>query len=187
MRKLIRHPATWIIVAVAFGVAMYLFQPWRAFTTVEVNEAVPVAAAPSTSVPSTGAPLTSAPPTTAAPATTAPVAGPQVLTSGNFVTHEHETTGKVRVLQLADGKRVLRIEDLNTSDGPDLRVWLSDQKVTKNWFNLDDGKWLELGELKGNKGNANYAIPDSADLEKFKSVTIWCKRFSVSFGAAALA
>lgn len=172
--RFIKHPVTWVVAAVVFGVAMYLFQPWRVFTTVEVNEAPPVPVAASTA-PATGA------------SSQKPAETPQVLSSGKFVTHEHKTSGKARVLQLPDGKRVLRIEDLNTSDGPDLRVWLSDQPVTDGWHNFDDGKYLELGDLKGNKGNANYAIPASADLDKLKSVTIWCKRFSVSFGAASLA
>ena len=52
---------------------------------------------------------------------------------------------------------------------------------------FDDGQWRELGRLKGNIGNQVYAIPDGTDLAKLDAVTIWCKRFSVSFGAAALA
>ncbi|GIH23369.1 hypothetical protein Aph01nite_16790 [Acrocarpospora phusangensis] len=110
-----------------------------------------------------------------------------VLATGSFITHEHDTSGTAKVLQLPDGKRVLRIENLETSDGPDLRVWLSDQPVREgDWRVFDDGRWLELGELKGNKGNANYMIPASADLDALTSVTIWCRRFAVSFGAASL-
>ncbi|GAA3443231.1 DM13 domain-containing protein [Planomonospora venezuelensis] len=182
IRKLLRHPVTWVVLgigAVAFGVALYLFQPWRLFTTVEVNEAPPAAVAAS-----------QAP--GASPAATGgrPAGGPRELATGAFVSHEHDTAGTARLLELADGSRVLRIEDLDTSDGPDLRVWLSDQPVKEGragWFNLDDGEHLELGELKGNKGDANYAVPAGADLDSLKTVTIWCKRFSVSFGAAALA
>jgi hypothetical protein len=45
---------------------------------------------------------------------------------------------------------------------------------------------LDLGPLKGNKGNQNYPIPADADITDLTSVTIWCDRFSVSFGAAQL-
>ena len=79
--------------------------------------------------------------------------------------------------------------NLDTSDGPDLRVWLSDQPVrdgTAGWRVFDDGAWVELGKLKGNKGNQVYDVPAGTDLDSLRSVTIWCKRFSVSFGAAAL-
>src|SRR5258707_5735737 len=41
--------------------------------------------------------------------------------------------------------------------------------------------------MKGNKGDQNYDIPVDADLNKYKNVTIWCARFGVNFGLAALA
>jgi hypothetical protein len=196
--KLIRHPVTLTVLGlgvVAFAVAMYLFQPWRLFTTVRVDEALPTVApvAPVAPTPTSAAPAATADTTadTTAGTTAEQPDKPSAnrieeLASGRFVTHEHETTGTARVLRLPDGSRVLRLEKLDTSDGPDLRVWLSDQPVTKSWFNFDDGRHVELGHLKGNKGNANYAIPADADLDALTSVTIWCKRFSVSFGAAAL-
>ncbi|GIH93827.1 DM13 domain-containing protein [Planobispora siamensis] len=188
IKKMLRHPISWVILgagAVAVAVALYLFQPWRLFTTVEVNEAPPVAAG-STQAPGTAGDGTGE---GAQGGSEGKAGKTKVLATGTFISHEHDTSGKARLLELADGSRVLRIEDLDTSDGPDLRVWLSDQPVkegTDGWFNLDDGKHLELGELKGNKGDANYAVPADADLEALKSVTIWCKRFSVSFGAATL-
>jgi hypothetical protein len=189
VRRLLRHPAAWAVMtlgAVALGVALYLFQPWRLFTTVEVDEAVPVAAATPRTTPETDGRTT----VTRSPDGRAKAAeGPRTLAAGTFVSHEHSTEGRARVLELADGSRVLRIEGLATSDGPDLRVWLSDQPVKEGragWFNLDDGEHLELGELKGNRGNANYAIPAGADLDSLKTATIWCRRFGVSFGAAAL-
>ncbi|MFC6083294.1 DM13 domain-containing protein [Sphaerisporangium aureirubrum] len=171
---------TWgaaVVLALGFAGALYLFQPWRLFTTVRVDEPVPPAAA---APPVAGA-------ESSAPATES--AAPEVIATGRFVSHEHATSGTARILRLADGSRVLRVEDLDTSDGPDLRVWLSDQPVkegTAGWRVFDDGAWVELGALKGNQGNANYAIPADADLGELTSVTIWCRRFAVSFGAAAL-
>jgi hypothetical protein len=46
--------------------------------------------------------------------------------------------------------------------------------------------YSSLGELKGHHGNENYVIPASLDLSGFRSVSIWCNRFNVSFGAAEL-
>ncbi|MEV8634755.1 DM13 domain-containing protein [Streptosporangium sp. NPDC051023] len=194
IKRLLRHPVTWAVLAVgavAFGVALYLFQPWRLFTTVEVNEAAPVAASPALQgTRSVGPPAAGeAARNGASSGTSGKAAGPEVLAKGTFVSHEHDTAGRAVLLRLADGSRVLRIENLATSDGPDLRVWLSDQPVVKGsagWFNLDDGRHLDLGALKGNKGDANYAVPAGADLTGLKTVTVWCRRFSVSFGAAAL-
>ena len=52
---------------------------------------------------------------------------------------------------------------------------------------FDDGRQVDLGELKGNIGSSNYVLPADVDLAQLRSVSIWCDRFNVSFGAAALA
>jgi Electron transfer DM13 len=81
------------------------------------------------------------------------------------------------------------VADLETSNGPLLKVWLTDQPVIEGeagWHVFDDGRHLDLGDLKGNIGSANYPIPADADLAALTSVTIWCDRFDVSFGAATL-
>ena len=113
----------------------------------------------------------------------------RLLASGEFVSHEHRTTGSVRVVGLPDGRRVLRIEDLDTSNGPDLQVWITDAPVKPGrdgWFVFDDGRYVELGRLKGNKGSQNYDLPASVDLRQLDSLSIWCDRFNVSFGAVQL-
>jgi hypothetical protein len=165
----------------AAGVGLYLFQPWRAVTNREVQEALPAV----DQLPAAAAP--SAPP--ADGASKQPAAANQVLAGGAFVSHEHATRGSAQVVRLADGRHQLVVRDLDTSDGPDLRVWLTDSKVLPGrdgWHTFDDGRWVELGKLKGNRGNQVYDIPADADLASLRSVSIWCKRFAVSFGAAAL-
>ncbi len=84
----------------------------------------------------------------------------------------------------------MRFEGLDTSDGPDLRVWLSDAPVIEGaagWSVFDDGAYLDLGALKANKGDQNYEIPPGVNLSDYGSVSIWCARFAVSFAAAELA
>ncbi|HEX6682944.1 MAG TPA: DM13 domain-containing protein [Candidatus Limnocylindrales bacterium] len=118
-----------------------------------------------------------------------PPASSTVIASGALVSHEHTTSGKVELVRLPDGKYQVILRELSTSDGPDLRVWLTDQPVIEGragWDVFDDGKWVELGRLKGTHGLHVYDVPPGTDVTRFKSVTIWCKRFSVSFGAAPL-
>jgi hypothetical protein len=176
----LRRPVTWValgLLVVLAGFGLYWFEPWRLVTNTTVNDAL----AQPTSAP-TGA-------ATSAAAEQSTPAGPVVELRGTFITHEHDTAGEARVIRHPDGRRQLELVNLDTSDGPDLRVWLSDQPVkagTAGWRVFDDGRWVELGKLKGNKGNQVYEVPADADLATLRSVTIWCKRFSVSFGAAAL-
>ncbi|TDC63965.1 electron transporter [Actinomadura sp. GC306] len=153
------------VLVVAAGAGLYLFQPWKAFTDTTVTEALPTASAPAT-----------------APEQ-AP--GPVRLAEGRFVTHDHDTSGAALAVRLGNGDRLLRLEDLRTSDGPDLRVYLSRRSADAVPRGLGEDA-VDLGELKGNLGDQNYAIPAGTDLSGFRSAVIWCKRFSVSFGAADL-
>ena len=184
MLSTLRRPVV-LIPVVLVGIAvvtagLLAFQPWRLFTNVTVNEALPTVSAPATiesPAASSGTPEGQLP------------SEPETLASGEFISHEHGTAGTVRILELPDGSRVLRIEDLDTDNGPDLKVWLTDAPVIDGpdgWFVFDDGQYADLGSLKGNKGSQNYAIPADADLAELTSLSIWCDRFNVSFGAAAL-
>ena len=204
-----RKKAIWaaiaVVVVIGVAVGLALFQPWRLFTRTTVDEALPVAAAAATGMPSeppiSAAPLNVAPTSAPAPATEAPLpatasaieqpapapAEPVVLASGGFVDGEHATTGTATVLQLPDGSRFVRLEGFSTSDGPDVHVWVTDQQAGgDDWGKYDDGRYLELGDLKGTDGNQNYAVPADADLTGLTSVVIWCDRFNVAFGSAAI-
>ncbi|MEU9002130.1 DM13 domain-containing protein [Streptomyces sp. NPDC048551] len=155
------------------GAGLYWFQPWRLWEDDTVREAPPAAAA-SPATP-TGRP--------------AAAAGPRTVAEGALISHEHATRGTAKVIRLPDGSHTLRLEGLDTSSGPDLRVWITDAPVKEGvagWRVFDDGKHLSLGKLKGNKGDQNYALPAGVNPAEYSSVTIWCDRFDVSFGAAPL-
>ena len=175
--SLIMRPVIWIVVtagAVAAAVALTLFQPWKLWIDQTVNEAVP----PSAARPAAGA-----------PAAAGASGESTVLARGTFISHEHATTGTARVIRTGDGARYLRLDNLDTSNGPLLEVWLSPAAVisgTAGWRVFDDSSHVDLGPLKGNKGSQNYPLPREVDLSRYRSVSIWCARFHVSFGAAAL-
>ncbi len=148
----------------------------------------PVAGTPSAAVSTAPAATPSAAaPSAATQAAPPPPAQPEVLATGTFVDGEHTTTGSATVLQLPDGSRYVRLENFSTSDGPDVQVWVTDQQAGgDDWGKYDDGRYVELGTLKGTDGNQNYAIPADADLGGLTSVVIWCDRFNVAFGSAAV-
>lgn len=194
-----------VVLAVAFGAGLAWFQPWKLWVDETVREDVPAAAgaleqdgADGGSAGgsggggggSDGARRRDGEGDGRSPSPSAPAAEPTVLATGNLISQEHATSGKVRILQLADGTRVLRLEDLDTSNGPDLRVWITDAPVRKGregWHVFDDGTYESLGRLKGNRGSQNYSLPSGLDLDRYRSVSLWCDRFDVSFGAAELA
>jgi Electron transfer DM13 len=145
-------------VVAAGAVGWYLFRPERLFLDDRVDEPFP----------------------------TASTAKPETLAAGTFHSNAHETRGTATIYRLQDGKKVLRLDGFETSNGPDVRVYLvaaedvnDDDTVTKAGF-------VELGRLKGNVGAQNYDVPAEVDLARHRAVTIWCKRFSVNFGTAPL-
>jgi hypothetical protein len=158
------------------GVGVYWFAPHKLFLSERVDEAPPALAISST----VGMPSMAS----------GPDAGgadePTMLASGGFIGLEHHASGRAIVVELADGRRFLRLEDLETSNGPDLRVYLTDQPLSEDWFVWDDGAFVDLGALKGNVGSSNYEIAADLDLSRFRTAVVWCRRFTVGFGVAPL-
>lgn len=100
---------------------------------------------------------------------------------GNFVGAGdgfHNAEGVAKIIQLADGTDILRLENFKATNGPDLYVYLSTDKTNADIVNL--------GRLKGNIGNQNYLIPAGTDITKYNTALIWCRAFSVIFGSAQL-
>ncbi|WP_309108530.1 DM13 domain-containing protein [Arthrobacter sp.] len=175
-------------------IGAYLFQPWRLFTSSTLNEALPEAVSASSSPSNTTAVSPSSPtesiqPTPSAATAGAPVseAAPIVVAKGDFQSQEHPTSGTASLLKLADGTQLVRLENLASSDGPDIKIWLSELDAGGDWFKYRGGKYLDLGPIKATHGSHNYVIPAGADLSGLDTVVLWCDRFSVAFGSAALA
>ena len=105
---------------------------------------------------------------------------------GNFKSLAHETKGLATIYKLADGKQTLRLTEFETSNGPDVHVYLTGAEVEKGSDAVKAAGFVDLGSMKGNKGDQNYDIPADVDLNKYKNVTIWCARFGVNFGSGAV-
>lgn len=111
---------------------------------------------------------------------------PQLVLKGTFKNGDdfHKGSGDALVYKLVDDKLVLRLENFQVTNGPDLFVYLSENPSPANSEELHYGQNLNLGELKGNIGNQNYEIPISTDIEKIKSIVIYCRSFGVVFATA---
>jgi len=181
----------------ALAVGLWAFEPWRLVTSSEIDEPLPataVEAVTESSVAASAKPTKKPAPSekvSGAPSKQAEKSSPpppqdRVLATGPFERAEHATSGQALVLELADGSRFVRLENLATSDGPDLHVWVTDQPSGGEWGSYDDGRYVRLGELKATNGNQNYSLPAEADLRGLTTVVIWCDRFDVAFGTAPI-
>ncbi len=113
---------------------------------------------------------------------------PVILAMGQWqgIDSFHQAQGKALMVRLPDGRRFIRFEDFRVTNGPDLYVYLSGHPSPRTGAQLHEGAAFEVARLKGNVGNQNYELPADLELSKFKSVAIYCKRFSVMFGSAEL-
>jgi len=147
------------LAALVILVAWYAFRPERLVVNRQVDEAMPAVQASS-------------------PA--------QLLESGHFYSILHPTQGAATIYQLADGSRILRLTSFTTSNGPDVHVYMVASDDAKDAAIVQQAGFIDLGVLKGNIGDQNYPLVSDVDLSKYRAVSIWCKRFSVNFGATPL-
>lgn len=148
-----------LVVIIAAFVAWYAFRPERLVVNRPVNEAFP---------------------------TEPGSLSAQALLSGRFYSILHPTEGIATIYQMRDGTRILRFTNFKTSNGPDVHVYLVAAEDAKDVATVQRAGFIDLGVIKGNIGDQNYTFNNDVDLAKYRTVSIWCKRFSVNFGAAPL-
>jgi len=147
------------IAAAAALIAWYEFRPERLVLNRRVDEAMPVVRGGSAAQP---------------------------VESGTFYSVVHPTNGTATVYQMEDGSRILRLTSFRTSNGPDVHVYMVASDDAKDAATVEKAGFVDLGLIKGNIGDQNYTLAGDLDLAKYRAVSIWCKRFSVNFGAATL-
>lgn len=100
------------------------------------------------------------------------------LLSGSFTgTSKYATSGSVKLVEGTDKKKYLIFDALKSDNGPDLRIYLAEDKTAKVFTEVSN---------KVVNGNSKIEVPTAANTDKQKTVLIWCKQFSVLFGSAEL-
>ena len=160
-RRVLSIAAAVIVVAIGW----YLFRPELLFISRHVNETFPA---------------------TATQQNRSSSVAPMPLSQGRFHGVAHATQGLATIYQLPDGKRALRLTEFETSNGPDVHVYLVATTDAIDNATVTQAGFMPLGALKGTIGDQNYEVPADVDLTKYQAVTIWCRRFGVNFGTAPL-
>lgn len=146
------------VVVVALFIAWYAFRPERLYVNRQVNEVFPA--------------------TQGSPA--------QDLESGTFYGIMHPTAGTATIYRMGDGSHILRLTHFKTSNGPDVHIYMVAAGDARDNASVERAGFIDLGVMKGNIGDQNYALGPEVDLSKYRAVSVWCKRFSVNFGVAPL-
>ena len=104
-------------------------------------------------------------------------------TIANGVIHGHEAGGEMELVTSSHGQFV-RLKDYWIAEGaPDVRIYLSPDETGD--VNVDGV--IDLGKVVSFSGNASYEIPKDSLTRHFRSLVVYCKVYSVTFGVAVLA
>lgn len=97
---------------------------------------------------------------------------------GNFIPGPYGTVnGKARIY-LKENKYSVALENFTSSSGPDLKVYLSKERLPLNF--------IKLSNLRSTNGNQLYNITGSPDFTQYKYVLIHCEQYNHLFGSAEL-
>jgi hypothetical protein len=140
------------VLVIAIVVSWYLFRPERLFVNQHIEEHFPVSRGEAT----------------------------KTLASGTFHSVLHETKGSATIYQVGDGSRVLRFTNFLTSNGPDVHVYMVASNDAIDSASVLRAGFIDLGAIKANIGDQNYRLNQDIDLSRYRSVSVWCKRFSVN-------
>lgn len=88
---------------------------------------------------------------------------------------QHNTEGVVQIIE-KEGRKIIRLKNFKTDNGPNLEVYLSESRWPQNIVNL--------GDLKSFEGDQEYAVDNNEVLTGLNHVIIWCAEFNILFGYA---
>jgi len=157
---------------------------WTSIRDKEVNETIVTGAPASQVAPPAGAvdplaPQTDGTAAAAEPKKAKPKATNVVERMGTVTPASHSADGTARIIKLAEGGRMLTLSDgFEIDPGPQVKVYLATDK--------SGATYKDLGELKGNKGNQQYAVPEDVDVAQYDTVVFWCVPFTVVLASAEL-
>ncbi|MBG9377029.1 DM13 domain-containing protein [Panacibacter sp. DH6] len=98
--------------------------------------------------------------------------------SGMFSNGPYGSVSGDAGLYLDNGKYILYFDDIKSSNGPDLHVYLSEEEIPVHF--------IDLGKLKSTNGNQSYVVPVGTDFAKFRYALIHCQQYNHLFGSALL-
>ena len=97
---------------------------------------------------------------------------------GTFTSGPYGTVNGIARIYLKENKYTVALENFTSSNGPDLKVYLSKERLPLNFIKLSD--------LRSTNGNQLYNIAGSPDFTQYKYVLIHCEQYNHLFGSAEL-
>jgi hypothetical protein len=100
------------------------------------------------------------------------------LLSGTFINGPYGAVNGMAKIYLKDNQYILAFENFNSSNGPDLHVYISKEVQPVNY--------IYLGRLQSVTGNQQYRLAGAIDFSEYKYALVHCQRYNHLFGSALL-
>ena len=99
--------------------------------------------------------------------------------SGTFGNGPYGTViGSAKIYLQNNNQYILALENFNSSNGPDLHVYISKEVQPVNY--------IDLGRLQSVSGNQQYPIAGNINFSEYKYALIHCRQYNHLFGSAEL-
>ena len=98
--------------------------------------------------------------------------------SGTFGNGPYGSVSGTARIYLKNGQHILSLENFNSSNGPDLHVYISKEVLPVNY--------VDLGKLQSVSGNQQYTLTTNINFSEYKYALIHCQRYNHLFGSAEL-
>ena len=121
---------------------------------------------------------------TATPEPTQATGAGELIAMGELIGSDsfHTASGQVLLVRSPDGEVILRFQDFEVRNGPDLFIYLTPDP--EGDVHVDGA--INLSEIKATSGSVNYDVPMDVDPDVFRSAVVYCRAFSVIFATAML-
>lgn len=111
----------------------------------------------------------------------------ELVAAGRFQgASRHQAEGVAQLVRNADGSYAVSMSGFSSDPGPDIYIILSTAERPRTSQDIRKSRYIVLGRRQGETGDQSYKLPLVVDPGNYRSVGIWCRRYSVLFGAAPL-
>lgn len=111
---------------------------------------------------------------------------PKLIKEGNFERIDYNIEGSFKVYQLKNLSYILRVENIDVINGPDLHFVLTNEwNDSLNDYVKISGPDVD-GEKFANKGSYNIEVPKDINIEEFDNLIIHCVQYNHAFAGARL-
>jgi hypothetical protein len=97
---------------------------------------------------------------------------------GTFSSGSYGVVSGSAKIYFQNNQYILALEDFNSSNGPDLHVYISKEVQPVNY--------IDLGRLQSVRGNQQYQLTRNINFSEYKYALIHCQQYNHLFGSAEL-